>query len=343
MGRGRSTRRDNSLPEYVYRVASKNRVIWREYAGKGQFSGQITLVSPNGRPLPHDAPHRDILEAYQRQVATGGKRTLGNLLRDYMAAPRVAPIKPKTRAEYLKYVDAIAAKPMRNGSRFGDVALEKISAGVIAKYRDSLADKPTTANRHLQFLSVAFGWAIEQELMASNPCQGVRRYRLEARTRYVEDWEFDLVQELAPDYAAVMMELAFLMRARKGEILALRREHVTDRGIFLERSKNSESEVTLWTPRLRDAYKAATAINRGVISPWLLHGKDGDAIKPEAFSTAWQRLMAKALENGLKERFTFHDLKAKGLTDDSEHWAGHKSERMRQVYHRLAREKQATR
>jgi hypothetical protein len=53
--------------------------------------------------------------------------------------------------------------------------------------------------------------------------------------------------------------------------------------------------------------------------------------------------MAKALENGLKERFTFHDLKAKGLTDDSEHWAGHKSERMRQVYHRLAREKQATR
>ena len=53
--------------------------------------------------------------------------------------------------------------------------------------------------------------------------------------------------------------------------------------------------------------------------------------------------MAKALTKGLKERFTFHDLKAKGLTDDSEHWAGHKSERMRQVYHRLAREKQATR
>ena len=126
MGRGRSTRRDNSLPEYVYRVSSKNRVIWREYAGKGQFSGQITLVSPNGRPLPHDAPHRDILEAYQRQVATGGKRTLGNLLRDYMAAPRVAAATAAAR----RAQKAAAVSP--SGTRSGGPARTSTPSGVSA-------------------------------------------------------------------------------------------------------------------------------------------------------------------------------------------------------------------
>lgn len=69
----------------------------------------------------------------------------------------------------------------------------------------------------------------------------------------------------------------------------------------------------------------------------------GKAIKAAAFDTAWQRLMGKAMEAGLRERFTFHDLKAKGVTDHAEQWAGHRSERMRQVYVRKAREIQATR
>ena len=88
--------------------------------------------------------------------------------------------------------------------------------------------------------------------------------------------------------------------------------------------------------------KAAEALHPATISPWLLHNKDGSQIKHEAFGTAWGRLMNKALKNGLTERFTFHDIKAKGITDDSEGWAGHKSERMRDIYERKARLKRAT-
>lgn len=342
MGRERGTRRDNKLPSYVYRVKAKNRVIWRNYVGAGKFDGQTTLTDEDGRPLPYDAKDKDILAAYLRQVSQKPRRTLFWLLEAYMKAPRVRPLQKRTHDDYVRYVDAISTKPIEGGT-FGGLDLRRLSPGVIAGYRDSLSDKKVTANRHLQFMSVAFNWAIEQEILTSNPCKGVRKYATEARTRYVEDWEFELVQGMAPDYLAVAMELAYLMRARRGEILALRREHVSDKGIFLQRTKASESEVTTWTPRLQDAYKAATAIHRDVISPWLLHGPDGDKVKMEAFSTAWGRLMTRAMGKGLKERFTFHDLKAKGYTDDTEHWAGHKSEKMRQVYQRLAKEKKATR
>lgn len=343
MGRSRGTRRDNALPEYVYRLQSKDRVVWREYLGRRRFGRSVTLLDAQGRPLTAQAGHRDILAAYNRQIAQGGARTLEWMLREHMKAPRVRPIEPRTRRDYERYVDVICAAPIKGGSTFGDVDVKKITRGAMVRYRDRLKDTPVTANRHLQFLSAAFSWAVEREILAENPCKGVRKFSTPGRTRYVEDWEFDLVQRLAPDHIAIAMELAYLMRARRGEILALRREDVSERGIFLRRTKASESEVTLWSDRLTAAYDAAQALHRGTISPWVLHRADGGPIEAEAFSTAWGRLMSKALKNGLAERFTFHDLKAKGLTDDTEHWAGHKSDRMRQIYQRLAREKKATR
>ena len=53
--------------------------------------------------------------------------------------------------------------------------------------------------------------------------------------------------------------------------------------------------------------------------------------------------MNKAMQQGLQERFTFHDIKRKGVTDDEEGWAGHHSERMRLIYDLRARLKKATR
>lgn len=339
MGRRRQTRRDELLPEYVTRVPSKNRVIWREYQGKGKFGKVVTLQGKKG-PLPADAPVQDIEAAYRAQVVKTPGRTLEWLLRAFMKAPKLKPLEPRTLKHYEYYVEAISAKPLKNGGRFGDVALRKLSRAVIAGYRDKMADTPIQANRHLQFLSAVFTWAVEQEHITDNYAKGVRRFEQKARSRYIEDWEFELVQKLAPDYVAIAMELAYLMRARRAEVLAIRREDLLPDGILLRRAKGSQAEVTQWSDRLRAAVRAAESLHPATISPWLLHNKDGSQIKAEAFGSAWGRLMAKAK---LAERFTFHDIKAKGVTDDEEGWAGHKSERMREIYERKARLKKATR
>ena len=64
MGRKRQTRRDELLPEYVTRIPSKNRVVWREYLGKGKF-GRVVTLKGNAGPLPADAPVQDIEAAYR--------------------------------------------------------------------------------------------------------------------------------------------------------------------------------------------------------------------------------------------------------------------------------------
>lgn len=344
MGRGRGSRKDNALPEYVYRLKAKDRVVWREYLGKGRFGKSIRLKGENGEPLTASASHQAILAAYARQVVQARPvQTLRWLLDLYLQSVKFRSLTPATQKGYRIHAESICSHAMRSGKTFGDVPLAKLSPPVWARYRDNRAETPIAANRELQFARAVFSWAVEQGHAEANPVKGVRLFKSQTRDRYIEDWEFDLVQKLANDRTAVMMELAYLLRARRKEVLALRRENIGEDGVYLCRGKGSENEVTRWTPRLQDAVKAAQALHRDVISPWLIHDRQGQPIKASAQDTAWQRLMDKALANGLKERFTFHDIKAKGVTDHAEQWAGHKSERMREVYVRKPREIDATR
>ena len=78
---------------------------------------------------------------------------------------------------------------------------------------------------------------------------------------------------------------------------------------------------------------------------YLIHNKNGQKIPDETFSSAWQRLMKRAVANGLKERFTFHDLKAKGVSDfdgDKKLASGHRTDAMVDVYDRKPSQVKAT-
>jgi len=63
-----------------------------------------------------------------------------------------------------------------------------------------------------------------------------------------------------------------------------------------------------------------------------VHNGHGIKVHTEAFSTEWQWLM-----KGFESRFTSHDLKAKGISDDEggkQRGSGHKSASMMNVYDR---------
>ena len=74
--------------------------------------------------------------------------------------------------------------------------------------------------------------------------------------------------------------------------------------------------------------------NDSRFSHYLIHNPSGEPIQQSAFTSAWRRVMDNALKNGLTERFTFHDIKAKGVSDHESKHSGHKSERMKHTYDR---------
>jgi integrase len=200
----------------------------------------------------------------------------------------------------------------------------------------------------VQFLKAAYNWAMERyDIVQENPCQGVTLNKEEPRDRYVTTEEFEFVKSLAPptSYLPLLMELSYLLRARVSEVRNLKHEDLLQQGVNLERVKGSEGEITLYSARLIKAIEDAKAYNKHAPTPisgaYLIHDKHGAKITKNGFDSAWRRLINKAKARGI-EHFTFHDLKARGVTEHKDNFAGHRSANMRKVYVRKKQEIEAT-
>lgn len=336
-------RKDAALPAYVGRVKSKNRVIWREYLGQGRFGRVVTLRNEEGEPLPYDASHKLILAAYNSQVTSVTTRNLRWLIEEYFKGRHYKTLSENTQRSYQVFARTMCSIEMRNGRTLGDAPLKALSPPTFSQYRDKRSEEtPVSANRELQFIRAVFTWGIEYGKCSSNPAKGVRLNPSNSRTRYVEDEELELLKKCSSERLVIVLELAYLLRARAGEILALRPSNIKEEGVLLVRSKRSDSEVTLWSDRLRTAIDQAMAMP-GRNDQYIIHDEDGEQVTYSAIRSAYVRAMEKALKNGLKEKFTLHDLKAKGITDHKTNHGGHRSERMRQVYVRKAEKVESTR
>jgi len=122
----------------------------------------------------------------------------------------------------------------------------------------------------------------------------------------------------------VCMELAYLCAIRKAEVLDLMRTDLLPEGISIRRDKGSKDNIILWSDRLEKAVNDALAMKP--TSMYIIHDRAGMKVLESSFNTAWQRL---------KAGFTFHDLKAKGVSDSkAANPAGHKSSNMIELYRR---------
>lgn len=335
-------------PKYV--TQSKGRIVWREYLGcvdgKPKFAKEIVLCKA-------PATDNDIWTYYLR-VTNQAKDTLSWLLGAYHESAQFQLLATRTRVDYKGYRERIESKSVKGYGTFGNTPFSAIKKTTIRKYLDSYEAKngklaPVSANRHIQYLKSAYNWAMERyDTVRVNPCTGVKLNKEEARTRYVTDEEYTVAVTLAmkggSKYLAAFMELAVLCRARRKEISAFTDADITEDGLVLNRIKGSEGEITTWTPRLRGAVAYARSLYPDAPTPiktgrFLIHNKQGQPIKKNAFDSAWRRLMDKVEAAG-GEPFTGHDLKAKGVTDHKTH-AG-VSDRMKKVYVRKLSKIEAT-
>jgi len=270
-------------------------------------------------------------------------RTFNWLLKTYNASPQFKKLMPRTQADYESYKRIITGYKMKNGKPFGEAPIKRIKKTAIRAYLDKYkgGKAPIAANRHIQYLKAAWGHCEQRiDSIPENPCKGVTLNEQKPRTRYVTQKEFSAFKSKTKGYVPLFMELAYLCRARWSEIAALKTTDILPEGIRLVRGKGSEGEITAWTNRLNAVVASVQAYNSGAPSPisgsFLIHDKHGGAIRQNAFQTAWQRLMVKYKKEG-GVRFTFHDLKSAGYSDQKLQDAGHRSDRMHRVYNRKLR------
>lgn len=316
MPRKRKNPDDIKLPPDWYRGKSAY-----EYRPKGQDKRRRTVAK-----IDLTATLEKIWQKHLEVTENDPTGTLRWLLSEYQNSMEYAKKAPKTRRDQAKQAKIINEYPIGPNRTFGDIRLSLITPGVIRQYLDSRADDGSAiaGNREKALISRAWNWARERDLVSlANPCKDVQRNPEKPRDRYVTDEEYDVVYRLALSYPkdtlyyriAIAMELAYLCRFRKAEILTAKRDQVTEDGIDTIRVKNGRDTITGWSDRLRAAIDAALQTHGSIPSIYLLSNGRAGAISEAGFDTAFGRIMTRAVKEHDIERFRFHDLRRKGTTD----------------------------
>lgn len=356
--------------------------VYREYLGRE--SGK-THFSPETRILPTNCTPAQFFIAFDAITKIKTVRTLRWLLEKYNQSQKFKRRALSTQQHYLAYFEKLCSTPIKTatGKRLllGDIPIDQLTKPKLQRYVDN-DPSPVAVNRRMQYLSSAWSWAENRyENMPPNPCIGLELREETPRSRYIEDWEYAVAYLCAasmrnPIYAPAM-ELAYLCRARRGEVFSYTDKDIFEDGLYLKRSKGSIPEITKWSPRLLAALEFCRAIYPDAPTPikgrFLLHTSKGLKYTKNALDSAWQRVVEKAKTTGAilppklagearaqgarvdddnrtyllandPEPFTFHDIKPKGKTDhDDEAAGGHKSRKMDAVYQRKPVTRDATR
>lgn len=194
---------------------------------------------------------------------------------------------------------------------------------------------PVQANREKAFLSRVYGWAYERGMVKGNPCKGVRQFKEEERERYVTDEEYYALYEVSPTVVKVAMELAYLCLARQGDVLAVQKTQLLQEGIFIRQGKTAAKQIKAWSERLLAAVELAKTLplKNGISSVYLIHQFNGRRYTRDGFNSRWQQAKEEAQKKHphMLFDFTFHDLKAKGVSDlegslqEKQQISGHKT------------------
>ncbi|MHA7847275.1 tyrosine-type recombinase/integrase [Serratia sp. D1N4] len=316
---------DHWMPPRVYR----GRSAYEFRNNKGQVIRLCAL----------DCAQSAVWAAYEKHVEQQKEdETFKTLANRFLTSAEFTDLAFETQKDYHKYANKLM--PV-----FGDTPPDNIKPEHVRRYMDKRGLKSKTqANREKTFMSRVFGWGYERGYVKGNPCKGVRQYKEKSRERYITDAEYAAVYAAAPDTVRAVMELAYLCCARQSDVLALTRDQILETGIYICQGKTGARQIKAWSDRLRAAVALADSvpISSGIASVYVIHQHNGNRYTRDGFNSKWRsaKLAAKAADPSLDIDFTFHDLKAKGISDlegslsEKQAISGHRNSSQTAIYDR---------
>jgi integrase len=191
---------------------------------------------------------------------------------------------------------------------------DTITAQALYKYQDTRRSKdgkpvPVAARHEVVLLGHVFSKAIRWGVANSNPVRGMDFGERSGKRRQVTLDEVEAVKALSGERMAVAIDLAVSTGQRRGDLLTLRREQLTDQGIVFRQSKTGAGVLIEWSDDLRAIVDRAKRLAPQIPGDYLIRTRRGKPYSTAGFSAIWQRVMAKHVKAG-GVRFSFHDLRS---------------------------------
>ncbi len=282
----------------VKKKLAGGKTIYYCYAWRG---GPL-LKNDKGEPIQPGDPVLEVAfrQAHERRRAPS-PTNLSTLITLYRGSSDFRRTKPVTRQEYDRYLDKIRME-------FGRLALDELqkpaTRGSFKEWRDSLADKPRSADFAWMVLVRLLSFAKDRGIISVNIAErGGRLYRSTRRDRTWSDADVAAFEAVAPPHMRLAIQLALWTGQRKGDLLHLSWSDFDGSNLRFTQSKTKARVLVPMGPL---ANVLSSQRGNGAI----LRNSRGAAWTSDGFNTSWRRCCAKAGIAGL----TFHDLRGTAIT-----------------------------
>lgn len=281
MGRGRKRSFNPNIPGHIEQDALPRGIYWENNRWymldphpEGGRSVKTTVAYASARLSDLHA----IVES-RRVGATAG--TLRYLFNRFHESSEFKELTTGTQDDYRYYADTLAGYVRRDGSRLGDVQVDRITTPVVQrllevfargrpanKHQVELPATPSKANHLYRYLRRTLAWGVRHGHCRHNPAIGVRQAKEARRHRMPTPEAFDVVLAFArergartphtkgscPSYLAPAMVLAYSARLRGIEVCTLTDAHRLKQGVHGQRRKGSRASVTEWDDEMIRAW-----------------------------------------------------------------------------------------
>lgn len=199
---------------------------------------------------------------------------------------------------------------------YSEFCPEQLKHGHIVQMMDAFKESPSVANVLLSVLRLVYRWALDRDLVESDPTIRVRRSKQEARDRLISQEEYNLIYAASPVWLQCVMDVCFLTGQRIGDVLRIQRTQLTEEGIFFTQQKTGKKLIVAWSPELKDVLsRARTMHGSEKDTEYVLHTKQG---KPYIYNTV-RYSFSKVCQSVGIENITLHDIRAMaGTVADSQ-------------------------
>lgn len=232
------------------------------------------------------------------------EKTLGDLLREFVASAEFRLKRDRTRQDYLGKIELIK-------SEFGSLSTadlcEPDARDVFLTWRDELAQASIRqAEYTLVILASILSWAKQRRKITLNPLEKIGRIYNGTRVDAVwSDADEAAFNSVASSKLKLALILALWTGQRQGDLLRLTWRDYDGHWIKVQQSKTN---VRLQIPVSCALKQALDATERS--SPTILTNTDGRPWNADGFRSSWRKTCKKAGITGL----TFNDLRGTAVT-----------------------------
>lgn len=210
------------------------------YVSSGAY---FHVVAGKWHALGRDLP--SALSEYARRIGAASQGGMPALIEKYLES-----IGKRLEASTVQQYKSVCRKL---SAIYAEFAPEQVRMKHVAAMMLHFTDKPATGNQCRAVLLEVFNFALQLQIVDTNPVVGVRRLKEAKRTRLITPAEFDLIRGAGSPRLQAVMDVLYLTGQRIGDVLATDPSAMLEQGLSVVQEKTGARLVVRWTPGLKAA------------------------------------------------------------------------------------------